>query len=211
MKRIDTSMRSFRRLEGRTVSELIGLCRGVLADGHVNTEEAAFVQDWIARNERFASSYPFDVLYRRLAAALHDGVLDEDEESDLLEALVQFVGGETFDAHSAAASMSSALPLCDPPPEIVHLARRFVVTGTFDFGSRTDVINEISARGGDVQKNVVKATNYLLVGNVASRDWAHSSYGRKIESAMQYRADGIPIGIVGETHWTQFLTGAHLQ
>ena len=31
--------------------------------------------------------------------------------------------------------------------------------------------------------------------------WIHENYGRKIEKAMNYRADGEPINIITEEHW----------
>lgn len=190
------------RVGTRAVDELVGICRGLLADGELNLHEAMFLKDWIARSEGRASGYPFDVLYRRLAEALRDGVMDSDEEADLLGVLAEFVGGETFDAQSGSTSLSSALPLCQPPPLVDHAGATFVVTGTFESGSRTDVCGRISGLGGIVRPNVTLSTTYLLVGGVASRDWAHSSYGRKIEAAVRNREQGSGIAIVSEQHWT---------
>lgn len=68
----------------RAADELVGLCRGLLSDDVVSSQEATFLRDWIDRNQDYAASFPFNVLYRQLADALADGVLDPDEESDLL-------------------------------------------------------------------------------------------------------------------------------
>jgi len=32
----------------------------------------------------------------------------------------------------------------------------------------------------------------------------HSTHGRKIEKAMQLRAEGVPIALVAEEHWVRF-------
>ena len=38
------------RRKDRAVDELVGICRGLLADGHVNLQEAQFLREWIERN-----------------------------------------------------------------------------------------------------------------------------------------------------------------
>ena len=38
---------TLRQQRDRAADELIGLCRGVLADGHVSSGEAQFIRDWI--------------------------------------------------------------------------------------------------------------------------------------------------------------------
>ena len=199
------SGRNRMRLEDRKTSELVGICRGILADGAVCGLEATFLLDWIERTQAVADEYPFTVLYERLADAMVDGVLDSDEELALLTALTGLVGGEAGAQVSGAASLASTLPLCSPAPEMVHSGRNFVVTGTFERGSRTTVTHEIASRGGVVQTNVTLTTHYLVIGSVASRDWVHSSYGRKIQKAMEDRAAGSGIAIVSESHWAAHL------
>lgn len=195
-----------KRREDRTVDELIGVCRGVLADGSINALEAEFLRGWIERNAGALQEFPYDVLFKRLSDALVDGVLDEEEERDLLFAISKFVGGEASgEFASESASLSTALPLDDPAPKVVMPDSVFVVTGTFAFGPRQAVTTEIVQRGGSVSANVSGKVAYLVVGSVGSRDWAHSSYGRKIEKAVQLRDEGAPIAIVHEDHWRSHL------
>jgi len=40
-----------------------------------------------------------------------------------------------------------------------------------------------------------------VLGAYATESWAHSSFGRKIEKAVDMRFSGVPIPIVGENHW----------
>ena len=84
---------TFRRRLDRSVDELIGLCRGILADGEINQSEAEFLLDWLHRHREFCGSFPFSVLYGRVESALSDGVLDAEEQKDLLEKLHSVVGG----------------------------------------------------------------------------------------------------------------------
>jgi NAD-dependent DNA ligase len=187
----------------RDADELIGLCRGVLLDGAVDLAEARFLLDWIERRADVRDVFPFDVLLRRLADALRDGVLDESEETDLLQAIVGLVGGEARGEQSA--SLSATLPLCDPAPEVVHAGALIVVTGTFVFGPRKDVVAAMMARGAKVSAAISRRVRYLVIGEVGSRDWVHSSFGRKIEEAADLRAAGVPIHLVSESRWAEFL------
>jgi hypothetical protein len=49
------------------------------------------------------------------------------------------------------------------------------------------------------------ALSVLVVGCLGNSDWAHTSFGRKIEAAVRLRRDGIPIAIVDERHWASQL------
>ncbi|GAA0907542.1 hypothetical protein GCM10009552_15610 [Rothia nasimurium] len=197
-----TMTRSWRM--DRSTNELIGICRGILADGEVNVTEAKFLLGWLDRHSEFADQFPYCVLYPRVAEALQDGVLDLDEERELLEALTATVGGEA--AHSNGAnSLSTELPYDVPLPTILHSASIFVVTGTFSYGKRRVVHEAIEMRMGVVRSAVSASTDYVLVGEVGSRDWAHSSYGRKIQDAMTFRNQGAMISIIPERHWVSSL------
>jgi hypothetical protein len=44
---------------------------------------------------------------------------------------------------------------------------------------------------------------YLIVGEFSSRDWAHATYGLKIERAVEVRRKGHPLKIISEEHWRQ--------
>lgn len=188
--------------EGRDTDELIGLCRGILADGAVTSAEAAFLLRWLESNRIVRNEFPFNVLYARVARAMRDGVLDAAEERELLEVLMQATG-QVVDLQSANSG-SSGLILDEPAPDVVHEGRTFVVTGVFNVGSRRDVTRLIQSRGGTVAGNVSRKVHYLVVGNLGSDDWKHSTHGTKILKALDVREAGTPIAIVGEAHWLRF-------
>lgn len=192
-----------KRRETRAADELIGLCRGMLADGSVNLAEARFLLDWISRNQDVHDDPVAATLYQRVADAMTDGVLDSQEEADLLAALHGYVGGEA--QHPVVASESTWLPLDDPAPPIAFRGNVFVVTGTFLFGARRLVTDEIEKRGGSVADTVRASKTILIIGGTVSRDWLHSSYGRKIMVAADYREKGYQVAIVSETHWVAHL------
>jgi NAD-dependent DNA ligase len=190
---------NWERRRDRGFDELVGLCRGVLADGALALQEAQFLLAWIRRNEPVQLTYLGQKLERALAAVLDDGRMDHDEEDMLVDLLMQATGGtlpETLDA-----SYSTTLPLDHPVPEIVIAGKCFCFTGKFSFGTRTQCETAVVTRGGEVHKHPKSATCYLVVGEIGSRDWVHSTSGRKIEHAMLLKQDGKPVAIVAEQHW----------
>jgi hypothetical protein len=46
----------------------------------------------------------------------------------------------------------------------------------------------------------------LVIGTFASRDWANTNYGRKIERAVELRQSGSGISIISEEHWKRFVS-----
>lgn len=177
---------TFRRRLDRSVDELIGLCRGILADGEINQAEAGFLLDWLHRHREFSGSFPFNVLYGRVESALSDGMLDAEEQKDLLEKLHSVVGGECWDA---VISMATWAPFDNPSPVIEFPRNDFVLMGNFAIDPRFKMESFISMEGGCVKKSITQSTRYLVVGTFGSRDWTHSSYGRKIEEAVAMRRE----------------------
>jgi len=187
----------------REVDELIGLCKGIVADGVVNREEALFLQDWLEHNRESRGVWPTSVLYPRVQSMLADGTLDSEEERELLGLLVRISGGnpKCLDAHS----LTGTLPLNDPVPKIVIPGNSFCFTGKLLYGSRAHCEEEISSRGGQILGEVSQDLNFLVIGLIGSRDWIHSTFGRKIEKAVNYRSRGNSLSIVAEEHFVNAL------
>lgn len=194
---------SAKRRADRTVDELIGMSRMILADGIVNEQEAEFLSTWLQTNADYCDVWPINVLNKRIQAFLEDGVIDKKERTELFDLLSELVGGRP--THEKIASFASVLPFNDPLPEI-DLSGRFCFTGAFAYGSRKDCMSQAAALGGMASKNVTMSVDYLVVGLMGSQAWAHSAWGRKIETAVRYRDEkGKPIAIIGEDHWASFV------
>jgi NAD-dependent DNA ligase len=80
-----------------------------------------------------------------------------------------------------------------------------VFTGKFAFGPRADCERQVIKLGAACERAITHRTRYLVIGTFGSRDWVHTSFGRKIEKAVQYRDDGHPLAIVAEDHWASSL------
>lgn len=187
----------------RDISELLGLAKGVLADGVVNVREAEYLRDWAGNHPDAIVKWPVSIIYSRLQTIFSDGRVDDEERQDLQELLGLLVGGpESVALHYDAPT---PLPLDDPWPLICWHDELYVFTGKFAYGTRAHCTMEVTSRGGTVEDNVTRRTTFLVVGTFSSADWVTTSYGRKIQKAAELRDSGFPIRIVSEDHWAAAL------
>jgi hypothetical protein len=78
------------RIGSRQIDELIGIARGLVADNHISQGEVEFLQNWLAANLHISDQPVIRVLYKRISEMLADGLVDEEEKSELLATLNQF-------------------------------------------------------------------------------------------------------------------------
>lgn len=187
----------------RTVTELLGLCKGVLLDGVVTNGEMVALDEWLAAHAEVAEEWPADLLSDRLRQIFDDGVIEEDERIHFQELLEQLVGPADG---ARLVDAATRLPLDVPPPVVVFDQRAFCFTGHFVFGPRPKLVAAVEERGGTCHNTPKKDTDYLVIGTVASRDWAQPSFGRKIERVVAGRAKGWKTRIVAEEYWVEGLT-----
>jgi len=189
------------RITSRQIDELVGLARGIAADGIINQSEIEFLQKWLAANMAISDQPMIRRLYDRVNDILADGIVDVDEARDLLDTLDSF---SNRDFELGEVMKSSSLPLCDPAPILTFLGRRYCFTGTFAFGQRGQCEAAVETRGGACG-SLTQKTNVLVIGVYATESWKHSAFGTKIIKAVDMREDGIPIAIVSEQHWAKYL------
>lgn len=188
-----------KRLSDRMVDELIGICKGVLADGVVTQSEAEFLQVWMSANIRFREDLIIKQLYSRIKEMLEDGILDLDEQQELFAMLCTFTGENS--PTETYVNLTSALPLNTPAPNIIFPGMNFCFTGKFAYGSRPLCQAAVLEMGGTIVKGITKKLDYLVVGFFGSDTWAHTPYGRKIEKAVEYREKHGRLAIISEDHW----------
>lgn len=187
------------------MQQLTGVIHGVLADGELRDQEVAALAKWICLCRGLKNNWPASVILQRIADILADGVIDADERQDLVELLERFVGGSMENTGTVGGMATRAFTGCPVPDEIEFGGKTFVLTGRFARGTRSHCEQLVKERGGQVAGNVTRATDYLIVGLVASRDWKNESFGRKIEQAMNMRAQGHGILVLEEELWVQHL------
>lgn len=176
------------RIGGRQIDELIGISRGLLADGAINQAEVEFLQKWLAANVEVSDQPLIKMLYRRINEVMADGVADDLEKVELFETLSRFTN---HDFEIGEPLKASTLPVCQPAPALTFPGLRYTFTGTFNFGQRKHceaaVIERGATAGGIAQK-----TNVLVIGVYATESWKHSSFGNKILQGSRMARAGVP-------------------
>lgn len=190
----------------KSIDHMVGLCRGILCDGEVNAKEAQIFAQWVKLNKELLKNSIFGAVISRVERIYGDGKIDDEEREELAE-IMRTIGGY-MEKEAGIESKASAFPLCQPAPAIRFTGSEFVITGKCVFGKRASVADEITKIGGLIAVHPTHSTKYLLIGHFASRDWIHESYGRKIERAMQLKAERTGIAIISEAHWLDELKNA---
>jgi len=189
------------RLDDRKIDEMIGICKGIISDKMINHQEADFLSKWLSNNSKIAHRWPAKILYQRINKMLKDGILEQDEKTELFDTLRK-ITGETSEA--LAGNMATKLPLTDPPPTVVFSNQNYCFTGHFVTGTRKQVETIVIDRGGNTQERPTLDTNYLVIGELGSADWIHSTFGRKIERAVEIKKQ-CAINIISEEYWANFV------
>ncbi len=192
------------RIQDRLIDELIGISRGVIADGMVDENEAIFIGQWIENHREIAEKWPVNILYARLTEMLRDGILSAEEKEELLETLRDLTGESSL---YQQPNRSTTLPIDKPAPDITFEGKIFCLTGKFVFGTTLECEETITELGGEVVQMPGKDTDYLIIGELCSHDWVHTTFGRSIEKGVELQEQGHCLTILAEEHWVDSLTG----
>ena len=185
-------------IHDRQIDTLIGLSKGLTADGKINQAEANFLYSWLIQNQVASENPLIQNLLLKVEAMLADGQLDDEESAELLT-ILRSISGESSEIGELAKT--SSLPINLPAPKILFESNTFLFTGTCAFGTRKQCQEAIESLGGINAGSVTKSLNYLVLGTYVTDSWVHETFGRKIEKAIEYRNSGVPIYIISEEHW----------
>jgi NAD-dependent DNA ligase len=174
-----------------------------MADGKLSDDEILFLDTWLADNDELTATWPGEVVVARVKSILSDGRITEDEREYLKKTLRDLLGG-TLEETGATGGIATRLPVNEVKTIEVD-GSSFCFTGNFLYGTRKACENAVVERGGLISSSVKVDLDYLVIGTMASREWAHSSHGRKIEKALDYQNKGHSLLIVSEEQWVQFL------
>jgi NAD-dependent DNA ligase len=185
----------------RLVSELVGVCKGMICDGEVTEGETLTLKRWLAGHPDATIRYPSSVLAERLTRIYSDGVITQEERSELEDLLLD-LAGET-EEHDQPLNLSTRLPFDHPAPTILFDDFEYVFTGRLLYGTRRACEQSVLQPGGRAGAAVTQRSNYLVIGPIASRAWLESTFGCKIQYAVELRSSGHPVRIVSEESWVQ--------
>lgn len=186
------------------VELLMGLVTGMLADGRLNDLEVKFLNTWLSEHEDVAAIWPGNVVAKLVREILADGVITEPEHERLIKMLSDLTGAD-FAQTGAVSAEVTTLPL-DEHCLVSLRDANVCLTGEFLFGTRVKCEEIASHAGATPHGTVTKKIAYLVIGTNVSPHWAHTSYGRKIEQAMELQQAGHPIRIISERRWLAALS-----
>ncbi len=184
----------------RTVDELIGLAKGMVADGEINEKEAELLIDWLTANHYCNQDWPISALFQQVDEMLSDGIIDAQELDELFLILKRLSGGVARQSEQCV-NLTTAWPIKDQEPRIRIQGNNFCFTGKENFITRTHYIKYVTEFGGHLTDKVTKQTDILVVAATANPTWIHTSWGLKIQDAMRLIETGHHIKIVSERHW----------
>lgn len=185
----------------RASQMLIGIVTGVVADGQLHDMEVHMLNTWLTENAEVASVWPGSAISHAIQSVLADGVVTQAERDHLLRELQALVGSDFSETGSSSPTVA-ALPYDNETT--LHIAGAGIChTGEFLFGTRSACERLTEQAGGTPLASVNKKTTYLVIGTHVSPAWVNTSYGRKIEQAMQMKDAGHPIRIIAEQRWLE--------
>ncbi len=188
------------RLE-RAFAELMGVVRGIVADGAVSPDEAERLARWTRENPDVAARWPANMLARRLEAIVRDGRVDRRERAHLQAVL----GGLAHNPEWMTFSLATDLPVDRPEPEVVFASRTFVFAGEMAYGPRRACEREVVELGGTCEPTVSRRTHYLVLGALSASDWGQEGFGAQVDEAVHLRTRGVCVAIISEEHWAAAL------
>lgn len=180
--------------EESAINRLIGIVSGVACDQRLHNAEIEVLSRWLSSNKSLALKWPASAVYDRVRRISSAGMIADDDRQEFLDVLNAIAGSGIADM---SASGSTTLPFSNV--ECVELDGATVcLTGRFIYGTRKECAAFLEEKGAIVINSIKKDLQYLVVGDLVSRDWRFTSYGRKIEKAIQYQENGVQIAIIPE-------------
>jgi NAD-dependent DNA ligase len=184
------------------IQRLQGILHGIMADGIITKDELEGLQNWINDNSFMIGTYPYDKIDSLLKDILQDGVVSKKEQEILKVYFSQFVDIKNTAIDKTELDRlrkSIQIPtICTMNPKITFKDKLFCFTGISSKGTRNFIVDTITSFGSIYNNNVIKNTDYLIIGNENNPCWVFSCYGRKIEKALENRQKGLPIQIIRE-------------
>jgi NAD-dependent DNA ligase len=186
----------------QSLGELLGLARGILADQELSDSEINFLHEWLEDRYHVTSSFPGNVIHKRIKEVLEDNVVTEEERSHLVETLNMLVEDRLEDL---AEQVDLTELWFDEVGLIDFNHTNFCLTGNFVYGPKDVCESAIEQRGGIVNNSVEDEVEYLVVGGLGVDEWRSGGLGVEIEKAMRLRATEKTVKIIPEGAWVSHL------
>jgi NAD-dependent DNA ligase len=180
----------------RAIEHLMGIVTGMVADGVLNDLEIKMLSTWLASHPEATADFPGSVIARAVADAMEDGVIAEGERAHLLKMLTGLASTD-FSLTGSVSPEVASLPIEDCV-SIDFNNSMVCFTGEFLYGTRAACERLVLKVGAMCADNVSKKVDILVIGTRVAPDWAHTSFGRKIQRAVELQEEGHAIEIISE-------------
>ncbi len=188
----------------RAVDELLGVCKGIIADGKVDTNEVVYLKSWLEQNREVAAIWPANVLSERIRQIYADGVVDGQERKELADLLYRITGDKPGIEDAMRLAGSEVIDF--PEPRIEFEGKVYCLSGQFAYGSREKCEAAITARGAICHRHPNPETDYLVIGALADGQ-GDLEHGRNIEFVVTNPDARSRTAIVSEENWSYQLMG----
>lgn len=185
------------------LAEMVGLLKGVIADGRVCENEARFLLNWFGENPAVAESWPANRLAARLADIRADGQAGEAEQAELRELIAEIVAA----IDEGRPSDHGGPPLDDDTASVVFVGRSFAFAGRLATAPKAVCEDMVREMGGEIKSEPFSRLDYLVVGFLGAGPWQDSGHGARIRRALELKAQGTQI--ISEEHWRRALSAGH--
>ena len=185
----------------KAVEHLLGMVEGMVADNHLHDKEVQLLSTWLNAYPETTSAWPGSVIGHKVREVLADGIITDEERKHLLKVLSELIATDFAETGSASAEVAT-LPIDDAVTVEIRNAG-VCMTGEFIFGTRAACERLTLKAGGMPLDNVTKRVDILVIGTRVSPDWAHTTFGRKIQRAAELQDEGHPIEIISERRWLE--------
>jgi NAD-dependent DNA ligase len=186
---------------------LQGICHGIISDGIIKDVEIFELDKWLDQHEHLITYYPYDEIKCLVISVLSDGKIDDEERKRLLAYFNEFSNIVTKEVAQKVENEIINIPIsgiCTIDPRVEFDGKTFCFTGVAKRAPRSELIQIVNDCGGIYADNVIKNTDYLIVGDNGNPCWAFACYGRKVEKAINLRKQGHKISIIHEFDFWDF-------
>lgn len=184
---VEKSSCSGRPIEGmysektRAMQKLQQIVMGIIEDDNISNKEICELKQWLEKHVELKGYYPFDKIFEVVEHIMQDNFVDVDEAQELLGIFDAFINPHTEKV------------------EIDFAGKTVCLSGEFNYGSKKQVEELLSAKGAVLAKSVTGSLDVLILGEAGSAAWKYGNYGSKYEKACQLNEKGKSIVIVKES------------
>jgi BRCA1 C Terminus (BRCT) domain len=192
------------KVRARQQAELSGILKGVACDNIITPNEAKFVFEWINVHRQVEDGVTFTDLIEELQSLEMKtrGAFDDPEMlQSVLKSIHKLVNGGSHMPSPTDLTIDIADEI--EASEIIFQDRNFCFTGKLKLGPRNKAHEMTKLRNGIVADSVTNKLDYLVCGDLGSRDWSQSSFGEKIRHALCVRKSGGRLLIISEATWAE--------